>query len=288
MKTALSLFALLIGSSQAFGAMSHEDIVIQLEEPGHFPQDVPIALYQKLEKVIPPETQAKLKKEKRIRKTQVKAFDDLFKDHPNGVDFTAFNEPIVRQWNGTCTAHGAAAAVENTLNRDGKHDKLSERALWSTYRQYSSVAAMDSLLKFPLVSDAAWPHEKARKPVGFHFEKDKSAKVFNVQYLGSDPKKAAQALLKGYAVNAATSVPRDMAACRAAIRPGAGSVDGGHAYALMAVHPYGEGRFYFTLKQSWGAQCGDQGLQYLPAAYCELPESFCMFWAIVKADRYLK
>lgn len=283
------ILTLVLMSSFAFADMSKEEIVKQYKQSGNIPQNIPIALYQPLEKVIPKEVQKKIRAQKNRRKKQVKveSIADIFKDHPEGVDHGQFDMPVVRQVGPRCTAWGAMGTAENMLNRDGKRQKLSERAFWSTYHQYSGHAAMQAIVSHPLLPGELWGPNTSRKPANVSFERDGVAQVFDVEFLGSDPWKAVKAIVAGYAVYAASSVPVDMASCRTVLRINS-NTSGGHAYELFSAFPAPSvvGGVLTGVKQTWGEDCGDQGKQYMPLiGYCEAPNNYCMFWIMKKVKR---
>jgi hypothetical protein len=289
MKKLLLLF-LLSSTCLAAPQMSHEEVVKQFNEPGHIPQGLNPVFYNPLDVVISKPEQKKIKAAKKVRSKQIKRakWEEYFKRQPDGSDFRPYDIVILNQWNGTCTGHAAIGGIENLLSRDGIKEKLSERFLWSTYHQYSSHAAMKALLVNHQVSDSVWPHAVEKKPKEVDFKSVGIAAALDIEYLGSDPAKAIEALLAGYPVNVAMSVPRDMAACRATVRASAGTVNGGHAMAIVGVKfaPDVEGGVYTIHKQSWGSKCGNNGYQFVPiVAYCERPEAFCDFWALKKAAR---
>lgn len=265
--------------------MQHEDVVKEFQEPGHIPQGLPASPYHKLNEIIPPAAQIEIRQEKRKRAqdTQGPNWDEYFRN-AKPVDLRLYDTPIRSQWDGTCTAHGTIACLENLLNRI-QPVILSTRFHWNNYRKYSGQAAMVSMLKHKQIEDKYWPQD-SRKPLVSQPERFGKAKLVESEYLGSSAYEALKAIGEGYPVNVAMSVPQDMASCRSTIRYTSDLTSGGHDVAAVGrkFSPEIAGGAYLILKNSWGEDCGDQGYQYLPAAYCEKPGVYCMFWALKTAE----
>lgn len=262
-------------------------VLDQLNSDGFIPQGIPKAKYHPLSDVIPDDEELKkLKIAKAKRRKLIMRpwwMDYVVKGKPiQGVDLRQWDSPIRSQWDGTCTAHGTIAGLENLLNREKAGHFLSTRYHWSRYHQYSGAAAMSALAKNQQIDNECWPQEK-KKPAHPDYQEHEKYQLLDGEYLGSDYRRAVDAVAKGqYPVNIAMSVPRDMASCRAAIRFSSGLTAGGHDLLISGVYfsPNVEGGGYFILKNSWGTQCADHGYQYLPFAYCEKADVFCMFWSL--------
>lgn len=203
----------------------------------------------------------------------------------SSVDHREFDQPIVNQWNGTCTAHATSAMIE-TLSAM-KYDKvvnISERDMWSKYKQYSAQAAMDAAYSNFIVPEKYWPHN-SEKPKYNNHTKYGFAKISKAYYLGEDYKRLLFRMSQNESAKIAMAVPYSMANCDAVINPSSEPVEGaGHDIAISGVlisQKYGP---IAIIKNSWGPDCGDHGYQYLPLSLCDDNNYYCYFWTAYELE----
>ncbi len=310
MKNIVYLIAgLLCLNSQA--ALTTDQVVQEFHEPGHIPQGLKPRSYHKLHEVIPPQTQKKIK-QKKVQDTKEKKetkkvsfFNFLPSAEAAGksnsssrvvpavqpatpvshVDLREFDSPIRNQWDGTCTAHGLIATLENHLNRVN-HQGLSTRYFWSQYQKYSAQAAIQAATANRQIAENLWPQNKL-KPTVLDPSVYGQYQMTGSAYLGDNIPNVIQALNTKTPVYVAMSVPSDMASCRATIRPTTGITSGGHALAVVGyvLNSSISGGGYLILKNSWGTECGDAGYQYFPMSLCDKRGMYCMFWSIQGAKK---
>lgn len=296
------------------------EVVKEFHEAGHIPQGLKPSSYHPLKEVIAPEAVSeirakKLRKKKNADKklgTEQIFSNPVFNDHgpikptqimepapspslspleshdqqaspemiSSGVDLRHFDSPIRNQWDGTCTAHGLIAGMENLYNRKAP-TQLSTRYFWSLYRKYNAKVAMDTAATTLQIEEKYWPQDSARaKAIALKLKG--SHKLTGAAYLGSEVKDVVKALDRKFPVYAAMSVPQDMAACRATIRYSTGVTNGGHA-VLISGYQFDStipGGGYLIIKNSWSAECGDRGYQYMPFGLCEKEGMYCIFWSL--------
>jgi hypothetical protein len=313
-----ALLMALIYSLSAQAYMSPDQVKKQFKSPGHIPQGLKPKMYHKLKEVLPEKQLQKLKKQKEEghapEPKKISFMDFLFPSahaggkkkpepvepppapvpvvspsplppdakRPMGVDLRQYDSYIRSQWDGTCTSHGLIASMENILNRKNIGVKtLSTRYFWNQYRQYSAVAAIAAATKNKQVYERYWP-QNSTQPVYTDVSALASVKMVKATYLDDSVDDAIGALAHGHPVYVAMSVPRDMASCRATIRPTSGVTNGGHAIAITGYQYESsvEGGGYFIIKNSWGTDCGDKGYQYMPFSLCSKPGMYCVFWDV--------
>jgi hypothetical protein len=283
--------------------MSPDQVTKEFHEPGHIPQGLSPSPYHKLDEVISKESQEKIKARKKKRKSLEKARDVrnsipynthpspspgpleteiMASQRPQSVDLRKYDSYIRSQWDGTCTAHGLISVMENLYNRKGP-TVLSTRYFWSLYKKYSCDVAIQTALLRPQIEESLWPQDSERPLM----EKSKLANhakyhLVSQQYLDDDTGKVLDALVEGYPVYVAMRVPQDLSACRSTVRPTTGVTSGGHAMAVVgySLDESIAGGGYLILKNSWGADCGDNGYQYFPLSLCKKDLMYCMFWAV--------
>lgn len=317
-----NVLLLLIGlSAVAAEFMSPDDVSKEFKEPGHIPQGLPPSKYQKLDKVIPKESQQKIKMRKQKLDVEsipevspspeasqepsedVSFFNFFPRAHASGkkkpepkpvvvvtptpkpapvtgVDLRKYDSYVRNQWNGTCTAHGLIAGMENILNRS-RQRTLSTRYFWSQYQRYSAEVAMKAAGLYKQVDESYWPQNSTR-PLVSNISAQDGVRLASSEYLYDNTQAVISALNKQYPVYVAMSVPQDMSACRSTIRYTTGVTTGGHALLVSGyrLDSSVQGGGYWILKNSWGTQCADQGYQYMPFALCQKQGMYCMFWSI--------
>jgi C1A family cysteine protease len=200
----------------------------------------------------------------------------------SSVDYRQYDQAIVSQWNGTCTSHATVAMMETLSNLKYRMPvKLSERDLWSkpeVYKMYSAEAAMKGASTHFIVKDKYWPHEN-EKPAYNNHTKYGFAKIAKSYYLGSEYNRVLFRMSQSETAKIAMSVPYSMTNCDAVINPNSAPIENaGHDIAISGVlvsEKYGP---IAIIKNSWGADCGDHGYQYLPLNLCEKNDHYCYFW----------
>lgn len=193
-----------------------------------------------------------------------------------GVDYRERDTPIKQQWNGTCTAFGGVAGIENLL---GGKVELSERDAWSRYHEYSVYSFVDALKGAYICDEKNWKQDAESMPIGC--ATNRYWGLTDVDYLGSDIDAALDALDAGSVVYLGLNTPEDMLACSSYINPETDFSDGGHAVLIVGYDPQQE---HFIIKNSWGEECGDYGYQYLPFSVCQRKEGYCFMWDFQKAE----
>lgn len=201
------------------------------------------------------------------------------------ADLRPFDTGIIRnQWNGTCTAHAITAVTEvvacSTYNLC-KY-KLSERHAWSLYQRYSSIAAINALLKYRVADDSYWPHANSapKQSDASKFSKIKLKKVYQL-----NSEESIKTFLKNKkAINIAMTVPSQMISCSPVIKKTSKATDGGHALAVVGYVQSQKHGLIAILKNSWGKSCGDKGYQYMQVDVCKNEGFYCTFHAVDELD----
>lgn len=279
-------------------AIEHDDIITQMNKPA-LPMEVmnaaPQAKLTPLNKLFDAKTKKKLLDEKKVKPSPkpVSLFDLLNPIRPvyaftqpkpsplpqiKGVDLRHRDCPVVNQFGGTCTAHGLAAAMEN-LN--SCKINLSERHLWFTYQEYSVYPAIDAAKKNKITTQEVWPNA-SEKPKGA-IVPNKGTSVRRVIDLGGSVRRAIQSLDTQSPVYVAMSTPNDLSACMPVVREQTkANPNMGHAMVIVGYKMDDRlpSNGYFILKNSWGANCGDKGYQYLPFGFCERTDTYCLFFSV--------
>lgn len=273
-----------------------EEILKEFSEEGH-EKKIKVE-YENLNKVIP---EAKLKelgaqKKKRKEKKHESSFSLINNAHgfsgggskpkpkptDDNIDLRQFDTPIRSQWNGTCTAHGLIAAMENLMHQtQPNHEMLSTRYFWSLYQKYNAYVAINTAMKNKQVLDKYWP-QNSNSPKLSNIGQYANAKLAQNDYLDDNLNAGIADLKNKKPLYIAMSVPEDMATCRSTIRMTTKLTDGGHALAVVGFirDAKVDGGGYFILKNSWGKDCGDKGYQYLPFGLCERDDMYCVLWSI--------
>jgi len=196
-----------------------------------------------------------------------------------GVDFRNRDTAIKSQWNGTCTAFGGVAGLENLINQPETID-LSERDSWSKYKQYSSRVFVEALSKDgnEICREADWGQNETYPNDSCVL--NRKWRLGDSIYISDNTEAALDALDRGSVVYLGLSTPKDMLYCRSVIRTTTGLSNGGHAILIVGYKMDSSirGGGYFIIKNSWGADCGDYGYQYLPFHICKRSDGYCIMW----------
>lgn len=282
------MVAVILACSTSQASMSTAQVKKEFHEPGHIPQGLKPKMYHPLNVVIPKEKQHKLKLRKH-KKHSIQTWNvstpspSASPSLPSSVDLRKWDSPIRSQWDGTCTAHGLIASMENWVNRSQPNSFLSTRYFWSLYREYSAEVAIDTASESVQIDNRYWP-QASSIPIYKRLSQYGKYELSDYDYLEDDTDLALKALSQDYPVYIAMQVPSDMASCRSTIRYSTRVVDGGHALEVVGYELDSSiaGGGYFILKNSWGTDCGDEGYQYLPIGLCNRNDMYCLFWSIKK------
>jgi hypothetical protein len=276
MKYVLPL-SFLIFSSVTYAYESHEDIVKEFVRYGQIPDTVvtkpsPVKQFgiPTLDEVIPKYMQKIL----RSNPIQVVPTFEGFR----GKDLRHRDTPVITQLGKQCSAYGLIASIENLLDAP-QVSKLSESHLWSQYRVYSSVSAVDAAKRMMITEYAMWPKGRSSPLPGWEAKTHTAVK--HITSIDDNVLNAVKALDSGRPVYIGMSVTTAMQSCVAVLEPDSPDTGGGHA---VTISGYGldkrvPGGGYFIIKNSWGADCGDKGYQYMPFNYCiRRGSSYCIMW----------
>lgn len=269
----LSLIFLIMFSLPVFSMMSQEEIIKGFEAPEktmRFDRS-----FEDRKKNLAPESIFFSTKKIMKKKGEIKSQ----KFEGKGADLSAKDAPVVNQWNGTCTAHGLAGVMENFI---GNID-LSERHIWSGYKQYSCEAAIKAWENGKCVTtEKAWPHDSTKGKAGYTKPENCNTYLKKTTYIGDDIQAAINSLDKGHPVYIGMNVTESMMNCDATISPKSKKVEGGHALAIVGYYLDNRvlGGGYFKVKNSWGTDCGDSGYQYVPFYHCQRDDLYCILWTI--------
>jgi hypothetical protein len=232
-----------------------------------------------LDEVISKEDQLRLDTKRAKRGIQAQSTFGEFDGVQPSVDLRQFDTSVKSQFGSTCTSFGLVAAMENFLGRTTPVE-LSERHLWSLYKQYSSKVAMSRALKNAITFEDKWPQSRTNPLPGY---KDGAVhKLKSSTFLDDSIPAAVRALDKGLPVYVGMRVPAGMKSCNKVIGPNTKATKGGHAIAIVGyqLDPAVKSGGYFIIKNSWGADCGDNGYQYLDFNNCKRNDMYCQFWSI--------
>lgn len=198
---------------------------------------------------------------------------------PAQVDYRFRDTPIKHQDNGKCTAFSGVAGMENLLNaQNGKsipHLDLSEWHAWSLYHQYSSDAFVKALSSAggAIGDESLYPqYGKPQDPLRPY------VRLGSTRFIGDDENEAVKELVRGGVVYLAMKTPKEMLKCHPVISPSTAAAGGGHAILMVGYYMDG-GKVIGIIKNSWGADCGDHGYQYLPLSVCHKRGFYCSMWA---------
>ncbi len=226
-----------------------------------------------LDEVIPKDTQEKL--EKKLKKN----FTNFSGVH-DSVDLRHRDSEVVSQIGPRCSAYGLVASMENLLGHPN-YATISRNHLWSLYGIYSSEAAVDAAKRSSLTEEEMWPHDQKKPTTGW--QERAHTKLTHISYIDNNIEKAVRALDAGRPVYLGASVTKSWGNCDVVMDPNSSNTGGGHAVTISGykLDKNIPGGGYFIIKNSWGADCGDQGYQYFPFNYCMRGNgSYCIMWDV--------
>lgn len=197
---------------------------------------------------------------------------------PNMIDLRYRDTPIKSQDNGKCTGYSGVAAIENLLQRNGKIPglDLSEWHAWSFYGQYSCEAFISALTKNFICDEKYYPQygKKSAKCTQSAY-----VKLAGATYIDDNVTAMKDALARGSVVYIGMATPNDMLKCKKVISPNTTAANGGHALLVTGFQTTGT-ETLAILKNSWGADCGDSGYQYMPMSLCFKSGFYCSMWEL--------
>jgi C1A family cysteine protease len=267
----LNLFVVLFQVAFSYAGtpiLNHEEIVKYFQTKIHSSDSKP-----RIYPMIPME-----------RKTgtgRVRSFN-LPKDVSPLIDLRYRDTASKRQFGSTCSSFGLVAAMENALNEMMPMD-LSERHLWNKYRKYSSEKAIKTALtKGAITEEEYWPMNRWFPHRGY--KKSARALLLEAPYIEDNIALALKALDANRPVYLGLSVTESLYACHKVVDPNSAPNGGGHAVSIVG---YGldqniPGGGYFIIKNSWSADCGEKGYQFMPFNYCLRDDMYCIMWDIKK------
>lgn len=187
------------------------------------------------------------------------------------VDLRSLDTAVRNQGQeGLCTAFATVAAIEFGAKYALKlpNEDLSERHLWSMYRQYYTTLAVKAAKNY-ITTETIWPYANS-KAVGVITQRGaltiyKTATTMAEVYKALDDRKA---VILSADTNPSWSNPN-----KGILLP-TGKVQGGHAIKVSGYFDTSKGR-YMIIKNSWGSSYGDKGYVYLPESYCS--KYYCSF-----------
>lgn len=263
----------------AFAHETHENIVkefVRLNESPNIVEFRPAFMDQyiipRLDDVIPKYMQ-KILRNSPIQ--GVPSFEGL-----KGKDFRFRDTPVTSQLGAQCSAYGLIGSIENLLGAP-QVAKLSEGHLWSRYRKYSSVSAVEAAKRMLITDYSSWPKGRSSPLPGWESKTHTGLK--HITYIADNVITAIKSLDEGRPVYIGMSVTTSMQSCAPVLDPDSRDTGGGHA---VSISGYGidkrvPGGGYFIIKNSWGPDCGDKGYQYMPFNYCtRRGSSYCIMWDI--------
>lgn len=269
----------LISSPISYAYESHESIVKEFKRQndsvayvGNTPAFMDNYIIPRLDDVIPRYMQ------KILRKSPVQVeptFEGL-----KGRDLRYRDTPVISQLGAQCSAYGLVASIENLLGAP-KVAKISESHLWSAYRRYSSVSAVEAAKRMSITEYSLWPKGRRNPLPGWEAKTHTSLR--HITYIADNVLSAVKAIDDGRPVYIGLSVTSSMQSCEPVLDPDSPDTGGGHA---ISISGYGidkavPGGGYFIVKNSWGADCGDKGYQYLPFNHClRRGSSYCIMWEV--------
>lgn len=202
---------------------------------------------------------------------------------PKAVDLRSKDAPIVSQWDGTCTAHGLAGVVENLSGFD-----LSERHIWSRYQRYSCESAINAWKNYGacITTEKGWKHGNTKPSLGYKSADKCFTFIDKTTYIGASLPAMMASLDAGRPVYIGMQVTKSMASCSAVLNPLSKGTSGGHALSVVGYKQDDRvaGGGYFTVRNSWGSDCGDKGYQHIPFNYCIRDDLYCIMWTVDSID----
>lgn len=186
---------------------------------------------------------------------------------PQSVDLREWASPVDDQGpDGLCTAYSKIGAHELMLRKKfGLKTNFSEDYLFSTYRQYSAVAAANAICRYFQIPENMWPFQAKQGKPGWEATKHSCLKDWREI---STLQAAKERLAEGEPVTLAVGL--DVSHWRKPFIPhDKGTQKGGHDVCVVGY--VDDARFprggYLIIKNSWGTRAGDKGYFYMPYAY---------------------
>lgn len=237
----------------------------------------------RIESVIPHGTffTPKQMSKRRVKKTQYSA--------KGYADLRQFDSPVEEQPDSSCTAHALRNVIDNKART-----QVSTYHIWHGYRQYSCEAAINTWANEEkskqrcITDNALWPHEAIR-PLPEYLNPSNCYTVLSKAiYLEDDLGKIKESLDNGEPVYIGMTVTKSLLNCDKVVSPTSKATSGGHAMAIVGYKDDEniKGGGYFIVKNSWGADCGDKGYQYIPYYHCQRKDMYCIAWSIEKVTKF--
>lgn len=231
---------------------------------------------------------------------------------PTSVDLRKFCSPIENQGSlGSCTAHAGVGMIEYfERHAFGKHIDASHLFLYKVTRKLLNFNGddgaylrdtMKAMVLFGVPPEQYWPYNIA------HFNDEPSAFCYAyaqnyqaIEYYRLDPVNTPTSdVLNKIKINIAANLPAMFGFSVFSSMPNSGdgkgeipfpskgdSLEGGHAVLAVGYDDHkniGNQKGALLIRNSWGADWGENGYGWLPYAYVE--NSLATdFWSMVKAE----
>jgi C1A family cysteine protease len=227
-----------------------------------------------LDQVIEPHLQQREILNKEDRK--ISSFAGAKVELPLSIDLRKYATTIKEQQDPWCTAFAMAAVME--INGTEKSVNRSISHVWSKYRQYSCETAVRQTQGAWITSEYWWAYGNKRPYRGYL--DGATVRFTSNEYLDGDLNKVMQTLAYGRSVYMGLSVSDSLYKGDKVVNAFSKNTGGGHSVAVVGYKrsPEFAGGGAILIKNSWGEDCGDKGYQWLPFAYCERSDSYCVFW----------
>lgn len=216
----------------------------------------------------------------------VELFDDekhSFEINTSSVDLRHRDTLVKQQFGNTSTTFAVIAAMENALdNPDVAH--LSERHLWSLYRESSPGKAIAAAHQRKITEEYMWAQNKRRPRRGYL---DRAhTKLTGYTYHQESIEKVVQALDLNNPIVGSLNITSKLGSCSKNVDESGAVSPNSHSLAIVG---YGldervPGGGYLIAKNSWGRLCGDEGYQYIAFSYCLRNAIKCEFWEIDRVE----
>ncbi len=204
---------------------------------------------------------------------------------------------------GSCTACSIGALLEFNERKQLELDAAcpsrlfiyyNERVMEGTVSEDAGAELRDGIKSVAQIGappEALWPYEVARfadRPPEVAYTEARKHQAVRYARVAQASLAMQTVIASGFGISFGftvyTSFERDVAADGIVPMPQPGEhVLGGHAVVAMGYKPIG-GQLYFECRNSWGADWGDHGYFWMPAAYLTSSSLAGDFWTVERVE----